>query len=183
MTKQAPKHGVTGMALSSEEVQAFMDYLVDATPTKAKVHKKGEEATDNSTRDAQVYFIEYEATELYDILQKVAKTVNLYFKYDLSGIEKAQIVHYKAPSNGYNYHIDIGAEGTAASRKVSVSIILNDEYEGGEICFRTSEEGTCQKPETGNVIAFSSFIPHKINPVTSGERYAVVVWFTGTPFH
>ena len=37
---KAPKHGVTGMALSGEEVQAFMDYLVDATPTKAKVHRR-----------------------------------------------------------------------------------------------------------------------------------------------
>jgi len=170
------------MALSSEEVQAFMDYLVDATPTKAKVHKKGEEATDSSTRDAQVYFIEYEATELYDILQKVAKMVNLYFNYNLSGIEKAQIMHYKAPSNGYEYHIDLAPNGNDISRKVSVSILLNDEYEGGEICFRTSEHGTCQKPETGNGVAFSSFIPHKINPVTSGERYAVVVWFTGPCF-
>jgi PKHD-type hydroxylase len=68
------------------------------------------------------------------------------------------------------------------SRKVSVSIILNDDYEGGEICFRTSETGTCQRPTAGNVIAFSSFIPHKVKPITSGERYAVVVWFTGPCF-
>ena len=177
------KHGVTGMSLSTEQVQAFMDYLEDAMPVKAKVHKAGKKKTDTAVRDADVYHIEHEATELYDILQEVAKMVNLYFKYDLTGIEKAQIMHYKAPSNGYNYHIDLEPHTSETSRKVSVSILLNDEYEGGEICFRTSEEGTCQKPETGNVIAFSSFIPHKINPVTSGERYAVVVWFTGTPFH
>ncbi len=42
----------------------------------------------------------------------------------------------------------------------------------------TSETGTCQRPTAGNVIAFSSFIPHKVKPITSGERYAVVVWFT-----
>ena len=176
------KHGVTGMALSSEEVQAFMDYLVDAAPVKAKVNKKGKEQEDTAVRDADVYYIEQEAENLYEILQKVAKMVNLYFKYDLTGIEKAQIMHYKAPSAGYKYHIDLEANEKETSRKVSVSILLNDEYEGGEICFRTSEEGTCQKPSAGNVIAFSSFIPHKINPITSGERYAVVVWFTGPCF-
>ena len=179
---KAPKHGVTSMALSGEEVQAFMDYLVDAVPAKAKVNKSGKEKEDTSVRDADVYFIEHEAESLYEILQKVAKTVNLYFKYNLTGIEKAQIMHYKAPSNGYEYHIDLAPNGNDISRKVSVSILLNDEYEGGEICFRTSEHGICQKPETGNVVAFSSFIPHKINPVTSGERYAVVVWFTGPCF-
>ena len=179
---KASKHGVTGMALSSEEVQAFKDYLEDASPIPAKVNKEGQHELDTSVRDADVYYIEHEAENLYEILQKIAKMVNLYFKYDLTGIEKAQIMHYKSPSNGYSYHIDLSASESEVSRKVSVSILLNDDYEGGEMCFRTSEEGSCQKPSAGNVIAFSSFIPHKINPVTSGERYAVVVWFTGPCF-
>ena len=176
------KHGVTGMALSSEEVQAFMDYLEDAIPVKGKVHKDGKEVTDTSIRDADVYHIEQEAENLYEILQKVAQMVNLYFKYELTGMEKAQILHYKSPSNGYSYHIDLDSSEKAISRKVSVTIVLNDGYEGGEICFRTSETGSCQRPTAGNVIAFSSFIPHKIKPITSGERYAVVVWFTGPCF-
>ena len=136
------KHGVTGMALSSEEVQAFMDYLEDAMPVKGKVNQDGKEVEDTSVRDADVYYIEHEAENLYEILQKVAQMVNLYFKYELTGIEKAQILHYKSPSNGYNYHIDLDSNEKAISRKVSVSIILNDDYEGGEICFRTSETGT-----------------------------------------
>ena len=176
------KHGVTGMALTSDEVQAFMDYLEDAMPVKGKVNQDGKEVEDTSVRDADVYYIEHEAENLYEILQKVAQMVNLYFKYELTGIEKAQILHYKSPSNGYNYHIDLDSNEKAISRKVSVSIILNDDYEGGEICFRTSETGTCQRPTAGNVIAFSSFIPHKVKPITSGERYAVVVWFTGPCF-
>jgi hypothetical protein len=95
------KHGVTGMALSSEEVQAFMDYLEDAMPVKGKVNQDGKEVEDTSVRDADVYYIEHEAENLYEILQKVAQMVNLYFKYELTGIEKAQILHYKSPSNGY----------------------------------------------------------------------------------
>ena len=178
----ASKHGVTGMALSTEEVKAFKDYLVDAVPSKAKVNKKGKEQEDTNIRDADVYFVEHEAKELYEIFQKIAQMVNLYFKYELTGIEKAQIMHYKAPSNGYEYHIDIDANNSESSRKVSVSILLNEDYKGGEMCFRTGEEPSCTKPKTGNVVAFSSFIPHKINPITSGERYAVVVWFTGPCF-
>ena len=86
---QPSKHGVTGMALSNEEVQAFKDYLVDAVPFKAKVNKKGKEEEDTTVRDADVYFVEHEAEELYEIFQKVAQMVNLYFKYELTGIEKS----------------------------------------------------------------------------------------------
>ena len=41
----ASKHGVTGMALSSEEVQAFMDYLEDAIPVKGKINKDGKKSS------------------------------------------------------------------------------------------------------------------------------------------
>lgn len=40
---------------------------------------------------------------------------------------------YTAPSSGYGWHIDIGADGIAAQRKIAVSILLNDDYEGGEM--------------------------------------------------
>ncbi len=72
---QPSKHGVTGMALSTEEVKAFKDYLVDAVPSKAKVNKKGKEQEDTNIRDADVYFVEHEAKELYEIFQKSAKNV------------------------------------------------------------------------------------------------------------
>ena len=72
------------MALSSEEVQAFMDYLEDAIPVKGKINKDGKEVTDTSIRDADVYHIEQEAENLYEILQKVAQMANLYFKYEIS---------------------------------------------------------------------------------------------------
>jgi PKHD-type hydroxylase len=78
--------------------------------------------------------------------------------------------------------MDIGPEGTSALRKISMSLLLNDNYEGGEICFRSSESEKCTRPQVGEVVLFSSFLSHKIKPITKGERYVVVTWFTGTPF-
>ena len=158
-TPSLPKHGVTSLLVSEEETDSFLDYLVETEPETAKIQ-----------------------TRLYRILNKIAFSANKYFKYDINGIEKAQIITYKAPSKGYEYHMDIGPNGTAATRKISMSLLLNEEYEGGEICFRSSEYERCTRPEKGEAVIFSSFLSHKVKPITKGERFVVVAWFTGPPF-
>ena len=50
------------------------------------------------------------------------------------------------------------------------------------MAFRTAEESEKVKPKIGEVVAFSSFISHCVRPVTKGERYVVVAWFTGPHF-
>lgn len=177
-----PNHGITGLSVSQEEIDLFMDYIIDREPEQAQVHKSDLKSVDKSIRDADLYYIDPKEQRLYKILNKIAFSANKYFKYDINGIEKAQIIRYKSPSKGYEYHMDIGPEGTAALRKISMSLLLNDDYEGGEICFRSSESERCTRPKKGDAVLFSSFLSHKIKPVTKGERYACVAWFTGTPF-
>ena len=181
-SENLPNHGVTGLDVGQDHVDSFMNYLVDAEKEPGRIHTQGEKVEKTSIRDAEIYPIDEKKVRLYEILNKIAVSANKYFKYDISGIERAQIIHYKAPSNGYSYHIDIGPEGTAALRKISMSLLLNDDYEGGDICFRSSEEESCTRPKAGEVVAFSSFISHKVNPITQGDRYVVVAWFTGPPF-
>ena len=72
-------------------------------------------------------------------------------------------------------------------RKISVSAILNDDYEGGELSFSTIEKDatvniTNIKARKGDLIVFPSFIEHKVSPVTKGTRYSVVAWYGGPPF-
>lgn len=63
------------------------------------------------------------------------------------------------------------------SRMVSCSLLLNDNYEGGEWAFFDGEY--ILKPKKGSAIVFpSTFIyPHQILPVMSGTRYSIVSWF------
>ena len=177
-----PRHGVTGLAVSEKEINLFLNYLAKTDSEPAKVHIEGAQQKKKEIRDAETRFIDPKETDLYRILNKIGFSANKYFKYDINGIEKAQIINYKAPSEGYNYHIDIGPEGTAANRKISMSLILNDDYEGGEICFRSSDSEKCTRPAKGEVVLFSSFLSHKVKPITKGERFVVVTWFTGPPF-
>lgn len=62
-------------------------------------------------------------------------------------------------------------------RAVSCSLILNDDYEGGEFAFFNRE--LTYKLKKGSCIVFPSnfMYPHEIMPVTSGTRYSIITWF------
>ena len=72
-------------------------------------------------------------------------------------------------------------------RKLSVSAILNDGYEGGDMLFRFLDDKSnlaevAIKPTKGDIVIFPSYLDHKVAPVTKGIRYSVVAWFGGPPF-
>ena len=74
----------------------------------------------------------------------------------------------------YSEHVDHSPDNT---RAVSCSIILNDDYEGGEFSFFGREH--IIKASKGDVIMFpSNFVyRHEVLPVTKGTRYAIITWF------
>tara|TARA_R110000824_G_C15214462_1_gene676984 strand:+ start:1661 stop:2335 length:675 start_codon:yes stop_codon:yes gene_type:complete len=123
------------------------------------------------------------------ILTYIAEETNRVFNYDLWEFEhhknsfiqeSPQLLKYEAPSTGYDWHHDLG-NGDAAERKASISIFLNDDYEGGEFCF--FDKGEVIAPSSvGNAVAFSSFIPHRVKPITKGVRWSLVAWIAGPPF-
>ena len=72
-------------------------------------------------------------------------------------------------------------------RKLSMTVLLNDNYEGGEFQFATIYRGkreihTPEFNKTGSIIVFPSDMEHRVAPVTKGIRYSLVTWFLGPPF-
>ena len=65
------------------------------------------------------------------------------------------------------------------TRKLSMSIILNDEYEGGEFEFFAKDTVISKR---GTIIVFPSYMQHRVKPVTKGTRYSLVIWNLGYPF-
>jgi len=62
-------------------------------------------------------------------------------------------------------------------RILSCSIVLNDDYEGGEFAF-FGQELKYKVPKGSAILFPSNFMyPHEIMPVTSGTRYSIVTWF------
>ena len=120
------------------------------------------------------------------------------WKYDIRSAENMQITRYKK-GGFYKFHKDgIGDHLSAHDvpdnlfvhgrvRKLSMTVLLNDNYEGGEFQFATYSKEKCkiETPEfnkIGSIVVFSSDMEHKIAPVTKGIRYSLVVWFLGPPF-
>jgi hypothetical protein len=62
-------------------------------------------------------------------------------------------------------------------RSISCSILLNDDYDGGEFAFFNRE--MIIKCKKGSAIIFPSnfMFPHEIMPVIDGTRYSIVTWF------
>jgi hypothetical protein len=117
-------------------------------------------------------------------LQELYKSVDSWIKekiddytstYSVEQVEKGPYILIKYKYNDkFDWHID---DGKKYPRTVSVSAYLNDDYEGGEIEF--NHFGISHKPSAGDIIVFSSSYPymHRVKPVISGTRYAVVNWY------
>lgn len=62
-------------------------------------------------------------------------------------------------------------------RETSCSLVLNDDFKGGELAFFDRE--LKYKLGKGDVLMFPSnfMFPHEVMEVTEGTRYAVITWF------
>ena len=112
------------------------------------------------------------------------------WQYKIVGIEPMQITRYKT-DDFINFHTDGGSDNFTPDnriRKLSMTVILNDAYEGGQFQFASltreprAEINTTKYNGTGTVIVFPSFMMHRVKPVTKGVRYSLVAWFIGEPF-
>jgi len=77
----------------------------------------------------------------------------------------------------YTWHVDHFA---TLPRTMSCILLLNNNYEGGNLCFRNpdgSEEWEVEVKSNRMIIWPSNFLyPHTVKPVTKGTRYSVVAW-------
>lgn len=118
--------------------------------------------------------------------------------FDIKSVEGMQITKYK-PGGFYAWHKDGGADCLSTyntpdnkflngnGRKLSMTILLNDNYDGGEFqfCFYKQQNYNIATPDFknyGSIIIFPSFLEHRVIPVTKGIRYSLVAWFIGPPF-
>ena len=95
-------------------------------------------------------------------------------------MERPQLLKYSAPSKGYDWHVDLG-NGDSSTRKLGFSILLNDDFEGGEFLVFNNGIQTVNL-EKNQILVFPSFLPHKVNPIKEGIRWSLVCWIHGRCF-
>jgi len=117
---------------------------------------------------------------------------NAGWNFNIDGAEACQFTKY-GEGEYYGWHYDMYNNDNPKMRKISVTCSLSDpkDYEGGELEFcsfnpdRKLKDNyfkcTEIKPR-GSIVVFPSFLWHKVNPVTQGERYSLVIWNIGDKF-
>jgi PKHD-type hydroxylase len=103
--------------------------------------------------------------------------------YDIQDHENIQFAEY-GPEQHYNWHVDVfPLSGQSTDRKITVVCLLNElsEFTGGEFQIRLYSEYVAPLTK-GSVIAFPSFLEHRVTPVTSGMRKSATIWLNGPRF-
>jgi len=111
------------------------------------------------------------------------------WKFIIDYMQNSQLTRYEE-GEFYSWHRDGGSDhlwdNGGKVRKLSMTVCLNDDYEGGELqlCSYGEAEHKIGIPPQGKgtIIVFPSFMDHQVAPVTKGTRYSCVTWFTGPPF-
>jgi PKHD-type hydroxylase len=140
------------------------------------------ESDHKSVRDSQVRFLLPDNTTewIFRRLHAALHQLNHSYQFHLSGFEPLQIATYNVGGH-YGWHIDIG-EGRLSTRKLSLVIQLTEpsEYEGGELEFMNMDQKASR--EIGTLIAFPSYLMHRVTPVTRGVRKSLASWIRGDAF-
>ena len=120
------------------------------------------------------------------------------WNYHIKAAESMQITRYKK-GGFYYFHTDGNGDHLSTYnnpqnaflhghvRKLSMTTLLSDSYEGGEFQFASYAKEKCKisTPEfskIGSIVVFPSAMEHRVAPVTKGIRHSLVTWFVGPPF-
>ena len=153
---------------------------------KASVGTDGEGSVALNVRNVNKYSIHYteENAWIFDKIARAVATANAeYYKYEIMGITHAiELLHYEGSEQGhYDWHADVGPGGSS-TRKISVSVQLtdSDKYEGGNLEVNCNGQVLQAVKEKGSISLFPSYALHRVSPVTSGERWVLVIWIHGS---
>jgi PKHD-type hydroxylase len=65
---------------------------------------------------------------------------------------------------------------------MTIQLSVSAEYEGGDLQFIINQNIITASQAKGTIVIFSSFILHRVTPITEGERRSIVGWVSGPPY-
>ena len=194
-------------AFSSENCDQIIEEYKDSLQPAVHDNGKGGLNNDTEIRSSQITWVNNPGVNnrLHDLMTIANGTAG--WCYDITSHEQHQFTKY-GPEDHYNWHYDgsgchfakrhftfdqphslteVAVPGCVNTvRKLSASVLLNDDFSGGEFDMAFLEEGKvikkAIKPERGDAIFFPSHLQHRVRPVRVGTRYSFVCWFAGPPF-
>jgi PKHD-type hydroxylase len=196
-------------AFSDEELQKMCDYFAEqgvergttvgaAKPDAETGEVKIDQAPNEKVRKSNVKFHNRNENTawIYDRFNWVIQQLNeQFYGFDLYGYDTMQYTEYESVEGGkYDFHMDtiLGQNvphdmQTQGTRKMSIVMCLNEsgvDFEGGQFQINNGQEADAETIELkkGRIIAFPSWMLHRVAPTTSGKRKSLVIWVLGPKF-
>lgn len=114
---------------------------------------------------------------LKDKILETNKSKN--WNYTITGMFPFQYSVYNK-NDHYDWHVDKRPVNAGEDeKKLSFSLILNNDYKGGELEFKDSNENISLDLNKGDMVIFPSFLLHRVKPVLDGTRISLVGWLIG----
>lgn len=178
---------------SNEELEKMELYFSSQEMQNGKIIDEENIEVVKKIRRSKIKFYERdsETSWIFDRFNSIITTLNeSFYNFNLNGYENFQYTEYHESDNGeYNWHTDIlyGKNDYKYTRKLSIVMCLSEpekDFDGGEFQINCGNQET---PETimmkkGRIIAFPSFLIHRVKPVTRGTRKSLVIWVIGPKF-
>jgi PKHD-type hydroxylase len=119
---------------------------------------------------------------VFDLIVALFEMINSHYKFQVNGLVDAPQYCKYGVGDHFDWHLD-NSEQQTTMRKISLSIQLSDpnSYVGGNLEF--CPHGLFDDArDTGTVIAFPSYLAHRVTSITEGSRESLVAWAYGSAF-
>jgi hypothetical protein len=103
------------------------------------------------------------------------------WQYNITHSNQSEFLMYDVTGK-YETHVDTFHIRSDETRKLTVLVFLNEDFEGGKFYIQNGSKRLYPQQTKGTVLVFPSFMPHGVEPVTRGVRYSVVTWMVGPYF-
>jgi PKHD-type hydroxylase len=181
-------------AFTEEEIDEIVAYCDNKELALGEIIGTESQETREEVRISKVGFHNrnQDTAWIFDRLNFTIQSANeQFFNYHLNGYDSFQYTTYSDTDSGhYTWHMDthfgqpVSTFKSDEPRKLSLTLMLNDDYEGGNFEFNFSRESDAVVPEKkkGRILMFPSFMLHRVAPVTKGIRRSIVIWVVGPKF-
>jgi predicted 2-oxoglutarate/Fe(II)-dependent dioxygenase YbiX len=163
-------------ALDSSMIKLLLNSDVHFKKAEVVVDNKSTVTISNNRRCREARLSVDKHLDVFEQVHALFDEANQSFNKEYSRDRTTvSIMRYTEQDLGhFDWHIDaVNYSSINYVRQLSMSILLDNNYEGGKLCF---ENRVFDRPSPGTCIIFPSTYRHKVEMVTRGVRHSLVSW-------
>ena len=164
--------------LCNDIIKSSKEYVFTKAPTIAE-----EENLENKVKSdyRKCYVHPINNKYFQDIFNATKRVLKMYIedhKFFSTGLSTEDtgyqhLIYLGSEGGEYKEHTD---HGDLWQRVLTISFILNEDYDGGDFVFFNGQHKV--PPKSGSAVVFPSnfCFPHAVSPVSNGDRHAIITW-------